>query len=219
MARVNRAIWVIAFVGLACGGTATVFDDDGAGGDGGSGATGAGGGVGANGGGGAGSAWDDCNGPGQCILAAATCCGVCGQATLADVVGVNQARTQAYQDAVCGDDPPPCPGCPTEIPGEFFAFCDAGKCRAADVREEPISECERSADCRLRWGLECCEGCFDQEPPYTGLVAVSIDGGNDLGGLVCGSDDLGCPECGAVYPEGAAAVCDGGHCQVVFANP
>jgi hypothetical protein len=212
-----RSLWVVLCVGLACGGSATVNDGDGGGGSGASGASG-GGGNGASGGGtGASSAFDDCAGPGECVLAYDTCCGTCGDATLDDLAAINEDQRAAYQDALCGDPPPPCPGCAGNIPSELFAYCDAGTCRAADARDHALSACTESSECTLRWGLDCCEGCGGgAQPPYFGLVALSLAGAAELPGLVCGSDDIGCPECEPIYPPDADAVCDRGHCTVIF---
>jgi hypothetical protein len=216
-------IWLILGA-VACGGTATVFDQgNGAGGDGGSGNAGAGasggtGAAGGNGGAGASSSYDDCKGPGECQIAYDTCCGTCGTATLDDLAPINGALSGAYHQALCGDPPPPCPECAGDIPVDFFAYCEAGTCVEADVRLHVLSECNVASDCVLRWGLGCCEQCGTADPYYGGLVAVSTNGQMLLPQFVCGPLDGDCPPCVPDYPPEVSAECVAGHCVVVVAE-
>jgi hypothetical protein len=163
--------------------------------------------------GGGGSSFDACTGPGQCVLVANGCCGTCGMPGPGSLASVNQAQASAFQMSVC-PNPPPCPECAQQPNPDLFAFCEpSGHCLIGDVHTNPVSACTTDADCTLRFGSDCCEAC---EGNSSQLVALNKN--SDLHALVC-APDTGCPGCVPMYPAGAAAVCDAGHCAVVFANP
>jgi hypothetical protein len=86
-----------------------------------------------------------------------------------------------------------------------------------DVREDVLSRCDTAADCRLRWGGDCCELC---EAPWDDgrsvhLIAVSTL--ENWRAHVC-EDVPGCPPCDTdiAYPSEARAECVDSHCAVVW---
>lgn len=211
------ALAFTAFASLAagCGGNVTV----GTGGSGATGAGGAGGSAGTTGTAGSGATgtptFGACNGPGECMLAVPGCCSPCGMPELGAFVAINVAEATEYHNAVCPEETP-CPACDTSPNPNLFAYCDAGKCVAADVRQHPVSACATGQDCHLRYGSGCCEGCGPAS--VSDLIAVSWDASPSLPALVC-SPNADCPECLPGYPPEAAAFCaDGGHCEVVLAG-
>ncbi|MCC6523558.1 MAG: hypothetical protein IT373_12950 [Polyangiaceae bacterium] len=199
----------------ACGGEVFVSGTGGAGGAGGQGAAGATGGTGPGGsGGGGGIDFTACSGPGQCALRSVSCCGQCGAATPGDMIGVHHDFLDDYAAAYCANVA--CPGCFMPQDPNLFSYCEAGHCVAADVRALELAACNSAADCTLRWGLECCEGCG--LAPAEGLVAVNANAVGMLSALVC-APDWGCPDCLVQYPPGAMATCSAGRCEVVFVTP
>lgn len=158
-----------------------------------------------------------CDGVGQCELVPASCCGFCGQPATDDMTGIHKDQLDAHRNEVCGDDAA-CPACYAEPDPNLFAYCDQpasgnGSCVAADVRTHDLSVCEKDSDCRLRMGLDCCEGCFGG---VDGVVAISTKKNDELSALACGPELMGCPECAPDYPDDAIAVCTSGHCEVAF---
>lgn len=191
---------------LACGGNVNVA------GSGGSGGTGTGTGT-------AGSTstststedFFSCSGPGQCTLASAGCCSQCGKPSLADFTAVNAAKLVAYHKFVC-PEPVPCPECAPQFDPNLIAYCSAGKCIAADVRTDPLSACNTTADCHLRNGAECCESCGENQDA---VIAVSYTANPQLADLMC-TPDVGCPKCLPQYPPGLVPACGSdGHCIYV----
>jgi hypothetical protein len=157
-----------------------------------------------------------CDGPGQCMLATPGCCDACGSPELGAFVAINSAKLDAYNKYVC-PEPTPCPGCIFELNPNYIAYCQAGKCVAADVRTDPVSQCASDVDCRLRNGTSCCEGC-GMVP--ASVVAVSYKAPQSMEALECSPDDVGCPKCAAQYPDGWTAACGAsGHCSVSEAPP
>lgn len=175
---------------------------------GGSGGTGTGG---TSSGDGGSTSFTACNGPGQCELVGTGCCGSCGTPELTGKTAVNSAQADAYFKSVC-PEPVPCPACAEQPNPNLFAYCDSGNCRAVDVRTDALSACNTDADCRLRFGTDCCESCSGDTSQ---LVAVSVS--NDLGALTC-SPNEDCPGCIPGYPPGAIAICNAGHCMVDLAG-
>ncbi|MBI4702985.1 MAG: hypothetical protein HY744_17855 [Deltaproteobacteria bacterium] len=154
-----------------------------------------------------------CDGPGQCTLAAPGCCGPpCGTPSLPDFAPINQSQTQAFFNATCPDpEHTPCPGCPSGQYPDLFAYCDGGQCLGADMRVSPMNSCQGPQDCRLRWGLGCCE-CNSEQ---LGLTAIPVAIEPELAAMVC-QPGQGCPECMPSYPPGAFAFCQGGRCVAAW---
>jgi hypothetical protein len=179
-------------------------------GAGGSGASGSGaGGVGGSGG--STSGYAACDGPGQCVLVTNGCCESCGPEDLSTKAAVNVAQIEAFRASVC-PSPQPCPMCASQPNPNLFAYCDQGTCRAADVREHPVSACTADSDCQLRFGASCCGGCVGDTSQ---LTAINTSG--DLGALVCASNTP-CPDCVPVFPPDAITACFDGHCEVLLAG-
>jgi hypothetical protein len=211
--------------GAGTGGTGGVGGTGGIGGTGGRG----GGGTGGTGGAGgitvdAGTDWYACNGPAQCSLVSKSCCGPCEPTQLSQYVAVNDKYATAYKESLgCGNIAcAPCmmPSDPTQINRpQLFAICQANRCTAVDVRLSAFSKCSADTDCKLRWGLACCEACSGTTG---GLVAVSTVA-SELGSLVCSPYAGACLPCVPTYPANASAKCGGtagtaGHCRVAYSS-
>jgi hypothetical protein len=152
-----------------------------------------------------------CAGPGTCALVNASCCGVCGQPTLRDVMTIASAERGRHVWRICGTLSPICPDCHTEPNPHLTATCRAGACVAVDVRNDELGACATDADCMLRFGTACCEPCQD----FVGsLTAFARARANDV--IRCGPGEGVCPECVPIYPHGARAVCNPRtkHCEV-----
>ncbi len=220
------SMWAMAQFGAACGSDVTVLS--GSAGAGGSTSVGAGAGdpvsvsASISGSGPTSTAtggppeFTDCNTSSECSLVAQTCCGVCDMPQIGDMTAINNKYAQDYNLFVCGDPPPPCPGCAAFPNPNLYAYCDSlgvgeGNCVAADVRKNEIGACTKDAECQLRFGLECCESCVGNPDD---LVAINIKNGQWLSKQVCDPDHFGCPDCAPQYPPGAKALCVKGSCFV-----
>lgn len=181
---------------------------------------GAGTGGGATGGGGSGTGgagFDECNGPGQCVVAVPGCCGTCGMPTLASVEPIASTQQDEFYAATCPNpEGTPCPGCASFPNGNLFAYCEGGRCREADMTASPFSACTQPSDCALRWGTGCCPGCSGSWEPGLGgdLVAVATSQLAAFTSEVC-AGDVACDDCAPDFPPGAAADCIAGHCAVI----
>jgi len=145
--------------------------------------------------------WASCTANSECVVMPVTCCGTCGQASASDMVGVNRSHISEYRGDRC--DVAICPACAGEPDPNLIATCEAGTCRALDVRTDPVSACTVSSDCTLRINT-CCMCSFD--PP----IAIRADGEADFQALVCDGDEV-CPECAPAFPNWAA-YCQVNHC-------
>lgn len=147
-----------------------------------------------------------CREPTDCVINQG-CCGFCGIENVDDLEAVNQAYAD-YNDAECAViDCDYCP--PPEAAEQFGARCNAGSCEIYDVRVSELSACETDDDCRLRSGLNCCEGCVNGN-----WVAVSSDFDRVYDAL-CGGAPVPCPACDPIQPENLEAICGAeGHCVV-----
>jgi hypothetical protein len=190
----------------------------GAGGAGGAGGTGGAGGISID----AGVDWYACSGPGQCSLLSNRCCAACEPAPLSAFTGVNTKYSGAYKESLgCGGiacSPCVLPTDPTKFnTPQYMAHCLLNRCATLDVRESAASKCTIDADCALRWGLGCCEGCGGTTG---GLVAVNRSG--ELRAMVCGPGPIACPACMPVYPANVSARCmpspgsTVSHCRVAY---
>jgi hypothetical protein len=156
---------------------------------------------------------DACTAPGDCGVATPVCCGVCDPADDRTFVGINRDFVDSYHSAR-GCEIVPCVPCPPVDEGErtsqyYAATCESGRCVVLDVRESPITQCTEDADCILRDGVACCQGCDG-----TGIVAVNRNA--DLEHLVCGDRDQGCPPCEPQFPPNMAPICSEGRCRWVI---
>lgn len=171
----------------------------------------AGAGASAGAGGSAGDACNDpslklCNGPGQCALTTSDCC-LCGMPEITDYVAMNQASA-----AKCDCGGPVC-DCASAPNPNLAASCESGTCAAWDVRQrKDYAGCADDTDCRLRNGLDCCEGC--QASNYS-VVAVRKDAESALKAALCEGGSA-CSKCMVQYPSTVTAVCNAGSCQVMY---
>ncbi|AUX22478.1 uncharacterized protein SOCEGT47_029810 [Sorangium cellulosum] len=159
---------------------------------------------------------DACEAPGDCVLAAVDSCMGCDPVHAVSLVAVNRSMKDAYDIANQSHDIAcePCPDVPeAERTSQYFtATCERGRCVVLDVRESPLTECAEDADCALRDGLGCCEGCDG-----TGIVALNQSA--DLTGMVCPEGFGACPPCAPQYPPGMTAVCSAGRCRPEIKAP
>jgi hypothetical protein len=171
----------------------------------GSGNTGSGGGP---------AGFQACSEPTDCLLSSVKCCGACDPVQASNFVAVNAASLIDYQNqmgcagVVCS----PCPAARlSNMTSQYFgATCSARTCTVFDVRSTAYTECESDADCYLRAGLYCCEGCSAD----FGIVAVSRR--KNISTLVCGNASPGCPPCRFEPPAGYSALCVNGRCTASY---
>jgi hypothetical protein len=164
-------------------------------------------------GGSGGGAFASCSAPGTCVLAANTCCGVCGTPMLGDVDPVNEAQVSAHFDAVC-PVPTPCPACAQMPNPNLFAYCDLaeGTCKEADLPETAFAACTKDEDCTLRLGLGCCT-CI-QAGNWVGVAKAQL---GELSKVLCKADEV-CAECEPTPPPDIVAACVKGFCAPVPAD-
>jgi hypothetical protein len=152
---------------------------------------------------------DACSFDSDCTLVDRGCCGSCEPVSGDSLIAVNVQRARA------GDYRDPCPPiacspCPPldelQTTRQYFrAACGApGKCYVEDIRKTEYTQCRTDADCVLRDGAACCEGCDGG-----GLVAV-----NPSVGRLCG-ENVSCPECASIIPAEYGAQCQSGNCRVI----
>lgn len=159
---------------------------------------------------------DTCEAPSDCVLAAVDRCMQCDPVHAASFVAINRSMKDAY-DIANGSRDVACEPCPDLSEAErtsqyFAATCERGHCVVLDVRTSPLTECAEDADCVLRDGLGCCEGC-------DGRGVVALNRSVDPTSMVCPSDFGACPPCAPVYPAGMTAVCSAGRCQPEIKTP
>ncbi|WP_437673982.1 BPTI/Kunitz domain-containing protein [Sorangium sp. So ce131] len=153
---------------------------------------------------------DRCEAPGDCVLVSRTCCAACDPVD-EGFSAVNRGLLDAYRTETGCGGVVACAPCPevneSDRTSQYFAAtCESGRCTVVDVRRSALTECADDADCALRDGVDCCEGCDAR-----GIVALNRSA--DIEGLVCSPDLGACPPCAPHYPEGMRAVCSAGRCQ------
>jgi hypothetical protein len=138
-----------------------------------------------------------CASSGDCYAVPRDCCGACDS----DPMAVNGVQVRDYAKECRTRGCTPC-----RVSMRWLPICEANRCVLTDLFVSSISACQVDDDCRLRWGVLCCETCF---PMVDGdLVAVSRTAN------LC-SPNQGCDPCGSPpYPSGATALCRNGHCAV-----
>lgn len=157
---------------------------------------------------------DACDVTTPCVLVETSCCGACEPVTAESYAAVPAGQTEAYEaQKACGGMP--CDACDVLPLGQqtsqfFRAACVEGRCAVQDVRDEPITECEVPADCRLRCGSDCCEGCGSGSD---GLIAVRADA--DVAATFCEGRDVACDPCICTPSATYGADCVAGRCVVV----
>ncbi|HZO12435.1 MAG TPA: hypothetical protein VFB62_04230 [Polyangiaceae bacterium] len=195
---------------VACSGSATV---DGSSGSGGSSASQSASRSASSGG----NRFGACDGPGQCTLAWPGCCAGCNTPTLADLVPVAFEHLTEFQRQQC-PAPEPCPGCVGCPNGELFAYCDSGQCTGTSLSQAGLTECMRTAECKLRWGSSCYEECGGPTECGT-LTAINIEAEGRLAQMVCDPDMPPPPPCVPTYPDNARAECVKGRCMAIVEGP
>jgi hypothetical protein len=152
---------------------------------------------------------DACSLPGDCVLAGIGCCGPCELVDTRSAVAINRAFADTYgQTLGCGGIA--CGACPDVTEFErtsqyFIATCEAGHCTVTDLRQSDLTRCGTDADCVLRDGADCCQGCDG-----TGIVVLNK--GAKLEGLVCPSTGYACDACAPTFPPGYVPLCASGRC-------
>jgi hypothetical protein len=151
-----------------------------------------------------------CDEPPDCTITTKTCCGVCGEPTLGDVIAIPVERLDAYRTDVCAE-PVACPDCASIANPSLIATCEAGACRALDVRTLDLSRCEADSDCIAR-SASCC-ACDDRY----GRIAIRADKEAEYAALVCPSSDYDCAGCEpGLLPAQEVYCADDGHCRLGF---
>jgi hypothetical protein len=164
-------------------------------------------------------AWAKCGAPGDCTLAANSCCGTCGVPGLADVDAIHKGQNSAHFSDVCKEPDPLCPDCLSGINPDLLAVCalGLGQCTAVEVSKSPLSACKSDDDCLLR-ATKCCACGQISE---TSLVAISkAQEPSYLSELGCSLVDCGPCQTPPTPPPGHAALCNlsTGHCAIAVAN-
>jgi hypothetical protein len=153
-----------------------------------------------------------CDGTTQCILATPGCCAACGPVTLASFVAIDATQAGAFRSATC-TAPMPCPNCASIPDPNFVAACRSGSCTAIDLRTDAISACTTDADCRLRWGGDCCE-CG---APLYDLISIASANEAQLDAILCAPATTCTRHCApSPYPTDKKPVCNPTtlHCEV-----
>ena len=155
---------------------------------------------------------DECTSGADCTARVMGCCGVCEPypASVFSAINTRYRYVNSCPELIQCEACEEYPGIPE---GPYYgATCTAGRCELFDVREIPWGVCESDADCILRNGTSCCEGCAATGP----WAAVSTTGQPPDG--LC-SEDASCAACDSMPPEDRIARCESGHCVVAFADP
>jgi len=153
----------------------------------------------------------ECTTSADCIVGHEGCCAPC-EPVRADDLGAYSASWYAARpecEVACA----PCQEVEELDRAEqyYIAHCILGQCVLIDIRAD-YAECTTGEDCILRQGSGCCSGCGD-----SGFIAVSsLEFLDDA----C-ADDVGCPECDPIVPQGLSAQCnlETERCQVVQEEP
>jgi hypothetical protein len=154
---------------------------------------------------------DDCT-----MVPEGDCCPACDPLIFAGYTAVNAKHKDDFL-AHEGCNTVTCPKCPPLSPqvprssSNFFVLCQKGRCVATDLRMSKYTECKSDDDCKMRWGLRCCDGCSDSE-------LVAYNPASSLLSDICPPKK---PQCPPVTPACAAdrsprdhAYCVGGYCQL-----
>jgi hypothetical protein len=123
------------------------------------------------------------------------------------VVAINQAYAPKYTDTHCGSVGVCAPCIPVEEneqTGKYLKpVCRYAHCTLIDVRESPLSECQKTSDCMLRDGAACCPEC-------DGYGWVPLNRAADL----CGGVPVACDACASPLPSDWDTVCLSGRCRL-----
>ncbi len=139
---------------------------------------------------------ETCSSNTDCQILPQSCCD-CGSADIAAYKAVNSRGADAGA-AVC--EGVRC-SCPLQVPGPdfpalyFVPTCRAGRCELVDLRSTELAACTTAADCGLRSGTACCQGCGDN------AVAINRGAESGLEQLVCGAEPMACGRCAPIYTD------------------
>lgn len=149
----------------------------------------------------------------DCLVTSLGCCGGCDPVDTAQLVAVNIDRVGELRELVgCGDVQ--CEQCLPVPPNDrtsryAYAACERGQCVVRDLRERAIGACSSAADCRLRCGTSCCDGCSAD----LGVVAVGT-GADEVAEFCDGS--RACNDCECVIPPEFSVDCLDSRCVAVL---
>jgi hypothetical protein len=107
----------------------------------------------------------------------------------------------------------PCLACVAGHNPNIAARCEAGHCKAIDVRKVPEwSSCQSPADCHLRAGLGCCV-CGGPDGS-AGWVSVNPSGEQAIPGAMC-APTTACDLCEPVPPPNYTVMCNNNVCGIL----
>lgn len=149
--------------------------------------------------------WDKCASDDDCTFVSPNCCGECEPVAIERLTAINGAHQTAYEKAHCLFTLPcaPCEPVIENMQSEkyFKPACRNAHCTVIDIRETALTACEKTSDCMLRDGADCCAQCDG-----TGWVAVNQNA--DL----CGGAPTPCDDCASQPPSEWDVVCLSGRC-------
>jgi hypothetical protein len=151
-----------------------------------------------------------CDASVECLPISTRCC-ACSGFAFENVVGINVQHTPIIQATKCATVD--CDAC---TPGlEWFgATCRDHHCVAWNAREEELTFCTSSDECRLRNGLGCCEQCTSNNENVAVNSAVESEWICPEGLPPCGA----CPNGGPTYPSNQYAECIDNRCHVIIVD-
>ncbi|MEI9950272.1 MAG: BPTI/Kunitz domain-containing protein [Pseudomonadota bacterium] len=150
--------------------------------------------------------WDACVSDSNCTLIS-KCCGGCDPVASEELLAINVAHSPMNMSApqcpemACA----PCfPVAENEQTWKYFKpVCRNARCTLIDVRESPLTECQKTSDCMLRDGAECCPQC-------DGSGWVPVNKAADM----CGGSPTACDTCTSPLPTDWDTVCLSGRCRL-----
>ena len=151
-----------------------------------------------------------CSSNTDCQVVPSSCCS-CGQGPVSNYTAINQKYSAQYGERCAAVDCGPCPLAPTNQNDPtlyYVATCQAGRCAVVDLGATDMTQCNTAADCALRSGTACCQGCSGQP------VSLNVSKQPELSQLVCGSEPTACPACAPLL-AGYSAGCTSGRCSVL----
>jgi hypothetical protein len=140
----------------------------------------------------------------DCDVRSASCCGG------ADPIAVNGAFLDEWMYQNCWP-PPGCPPPPPPALGpQAAAICEAGRCTAIDLRQDPMTACSSPDDCVMR-KLDCCN-CGDAS---TTTIAIALSQELAYVHLAC-DPGTECDSCVHIFDPGYKTDCLEGNCVLLW---
>jgi hypothetical protein len=148
--------------------------------------------------------WDECVEDSDCSIVGQRCCGDCEPLRVERVIAINISHKSQYETCTVPTSCAPCePVAENEQAQKYFKpKCQSAHCTIVDIRETPLTACEKTSDCMLRDGAGCCAEC-------DGAGWVAVNKNADL----CGGVQLPCDECLSPLPKEWDVVCLSGRCR------